>query len=293
MFAFVLTAALLFSGAPKDFWNFWGDGKAELSSYKIKISRYGELREGYSVLVFVTEDIHRQTRIKVESADVPQKDRVPVLKLNRIIKFPTGIYDYSVMTSTFSAVESELGRAPFQPMKISFTAQEWCGHVMQMLIPHEKEAGFTLHSYFQREGDQQRKLALPENAVYEDNLPIWIRELKGEVLAPGEKRTITILPAMWSLRSRHAEVAFVDGWIQKEAGEKLAFKDESIQTWKWTWQVGNRQEVYWVEKAYPRRIMKWQSSDGGEGVLQESMRLPYWSLHDNDDLHYRKELKIE
>ena len=113
-----------------DFYAHWGDGKAELSSYKVVQPRYGELREGYGVLVFVTEDINRETFIKVESP-TPKKDRVYALKLNNVLKFTTGIYDYSVMTSVFSAVEGLESNNPFEFCKITLSAQEWCGHVFE------------------------------------------------------------------------------------------------------------------------------------------------------------------
>jgi hypothetical protein len=77
-----------------DFYAHWGDGKAELSSYKVVQPRYGELREGYGVMIFVTEDINSKTYIKVESPTA-DKDRLYVLKLNNVLKFTTGIYDYS------------------------------------------------------------------------------------------------------------------------------------------------------------------------------------------------------
>ena len=100
----LMTASLLLgaaAGEAADFYTHWGDGKAELSSYKIAQPRYGELREGYGVMIFVTEDINRRTLIKVESS-TPDKDRLYVLKLNNVLKFTTGLYDYSVITSVFS-----------------------------------------------------------------------------------------------------------------------------------------------------------------------------------------------
>lgn len=295
MTAFLLSLILLAhipASAPNDFWDTWGDGRAELSSYKITLPRYGELREGFSVMIFVTEDISRKTRIKVESPDIPKDERVPVLKLNRVVKFTTGIYDYSVMTSTFSSVESELGRPTFEPMKISLSVQEWCGNVFQMLIPQKDKVDLTMHSYFQREGNQQRSLDLPENAVYEDNLPIWIRELKDTVMRPGEKREAHILPALWYQRARHVDAGFQNGWIKKEQGEMLEVLGKKTATWKWSWQVGDRIETWWVEKSDTKRIVKFQSSDGTKGELQASMREPYWRLHDNDDVHYREKLGI-
>jgi hypothetical protein len=47
----------------------------------------------------------------------------PVLKLNAVRKFQTGIYDYSVLTSTFARTA-----AGFPVAKLSFSIQEWCGH---------------------------------------------------------------------------------------------------------------------------------------------------------------------
>ncbi|MGH7456183.1 MAG: hypothetical protein ACRENG_32815, partial [bacterium] len=103
-----LLAAVCSPVIAQDFWPWWGDGKGELSSYKVVVSRYGELREGYSVLVFVTEDISRAARIKDDSGTLPPSDRVPALKLNRVVKFATGLYDYSFFTSTFSCVVAVL-----------------------------------------------------------------------------------------------------------------------------------------------------------------------------------------
>jgi hypothetical protein len=295
MFAIILSLLLTTSKpaeTPNGFWDYWGDGKGEVSSYRVVVPRYGELREGYSVLIFVTEDISRTTRIKVESNAIPQNDRVPVLKLNRVVKFTTGLYDYSLMTSTFSSVNAELGRTPFEPLKISFSAQEWCGHVMQILTPQRDGVELTLHSYFQSEGDQTRHIKLPANAAYEDNLPIWIRELNGEMLTTGQKRDLQIFPSSWHSRAAHQQADFQAGWIMKEDGETLKSPNGNAATYRWTWQIGNRKETYWVEKNYPRRILKWSSSDGNQGELKKSLRVPYWSLHNNADLPYREQLGL-
>lgn len=290
-----LIGLVFFAASPlvaQDFWSWWGDGKGEVSSYRVTVSRYGERREGYAVLVFVTENISRTTRLKVESGNIPPQDRVPVLKLNRVVKFNTGLYDYSLMTSVFSSVGAEFGRPPFAPLKISFTGQELCGHVLQMLIPQREQVELTLHSYFESEGDQKRNIKLPANPAFEDNFPIWIRELNGEVLAAGQRRELQIFPSSWFSRAAHQTADFQAGWIMKEEGETLKTVEGSAPTWRWTWQIGNRQETYWIEKATPHRILKWSSSDGGQGELKKSLRLPYWQLHNNADLPYRDQLGI-
>ena len=60
-----------------DFYAHWADGKAEVSSYEVIQPRYGELRQGYGVMIFVTESLHRQTFIK---ADSPTPGGRPILR---------------------------------------------------------------------------------------------------------------------------------------------------------------------------------------------------------------------
>ena len=161
-----------------------------------------------------------------------------------------------------------------------------------MIIPQRHDLQLTLHSYFESEGDQNRKITVPPNAHYEDNLPIWIRELKGAVMRAGEQQNVRILPSMWSSRKRHVDVKFVDGSIQKENGGTIKTDAGEFDTWKWSWRVGSRTEAYWVEKAYPRRIIRFSSSDGTQGELLHTLRAPYWGLNDNSHTTWRDKLKI-
>jgi hypothetical protein len=293
MITILLTAvALATTPAAEDFWSHWGDGKGEVSSYRSITPRYGEPREGYTVLIFVTEDLSRRTRVKAESEATPAGDRVPVLKMNRVTRFTTGIYDYSLMTSTFAGVGDELGHGSFQPLKISFSAQDWCGQTFAMLVPERSDVKLTLHSYFESESDQQRTLELPAKHAFEDDLPIWIRELSGDVLEVGQRQTLEILPSAWISRSLHQEPKFDPGSIIKEAGESVTVMGTEFPTWRFTWQVGDRTETYWTERAYPHRILKWSSSDGASGVLKQSMRVPYWQLHAGQDIPYREKLEL-
>jgi len=296
MMILALVAGLLRApGQPEgntDFWQHWGDGKGELSSYRVQVSRYGELRTGWTVLIFVTEDISRTTRLKDESGTLAPAERVPVLKLNRVTKFTTGIYDYALMSSTFSSINPERGRPAFEPLKLSFSAQDWCGQVFQLLLPQRDQVELTLHSYFENTGDQMQNLPLPAHAAFEDNLPVWIRELGGEQMPVGERRELQLLPSAWSVRAGHGKIAFQPGGIFKDEGGTVQTALGKLPAWRWQWQVGERTETYWVEQAYPHRILKWQSSEGSSGELQKSVRLPYWQLHGNADLPYRDQLGL-
>jgi hypothetical protein len=74
------------------------------------------------VYIFVTEDFSERLRVKAERDDHPEGDVRPVMKLDAVRDFNTGIYDYSVMTSTFLRV-----REGWPVSKVSFSSQEWCG----------------------------------------------------------------------------------------------------------------------------------------------------------------------
>lgn len=288
----LMTALLLLgaaAGEAADFYAHWGDGKAELSSYKIVQPRYGELREGYGVMIFVTEDINRRTLIKVESS-TPDKDRLYVLKLNNVLKFTTGLYDYSVMTSVFSQVEG--GENDFALRKISLSAQEWCGHVFDEALLRDDKIKGHINSYFESEGRRDYELKLPAAFESEDNLLIRIRELKGPFMVAGEEREVEVLPSLWSVRMAHRSHEIMEGRVRKGAVEVIAVAGDSLAAVEWEWTIGERQRKIWTEKAYPHRILRWRDGDGARGELMRTIRVPYWELHGNGDEGYRRELGI-
>jgi hypothetical protein len=284
-----LTRASAAPAQAPDFYAHWGDGRAELSSYRIVQPRYGEPREGYGVLIFVTEDIDRKTFIKVESP-APKEERLYVLKLNNVLKFNTGIYDYSVMTSVFSQVEG--GAHPFELRKLSLSAQEWCGHVFDEVQARNGRLEGHISSYFESEGRHPYELDYGRSFESEDHLLIRIRELGGPFLAPGEEREMEILPTLWSFRLRHRPHALVQGKVRKGETEGIALGGESLLAVRWDLEMGERRRTLWVESAYPHRILKWEDGDGGRGELVKTIRVPYWKLHGNADEVYREELQI-
>ena len=128
---------------------YWYEGEAELSSYSLKQARYGEIREGHAVLIYVTEDFLKKEQVK---ADKYNKSNIPVMKLNYTKKFNTGIYPYSVMQSTFYPVSDNA-----HAIKVSASMQEWCGHVYSQLNNRSKFEIMS-RSYFEGEADQSFSL---------------------------------------------------------------------------------------------------------------------------------------
>src|SRR6267143_3220894 len=141
----------------------WHDGKAELDGYRYSVTRYGQLRRGRCVAVYVTEPFSRSKRVKVDDPSRNAKDVLDVLKLNLVRDFQTGIYDYHTMTSLF------VGSGDLDPVKISFSSMEWCGNVYEELRLDPGLISQKLSSYFEGES-AAREAPRPGNGVLEEEL---------------------------------------------------------------------------------------------------------------------------
>jgi hypothetical protein len=73
------------------FKDYWYQGKAEITSYKLTQARYGGIYKGTAVNIFVTEDFLPEKQVK---ADAKNKANIPILKLNSTKNFVTGILSY-------------------------------------------------------------------------------------------------------------------------------------------------------------------------------------------------------
>jgi hypothetical protein len=277
--AFVLASVLVATSAPsgaQDFWAHWGDGKAEVNGYRLTQPRYGAERDGTAVYIFVTEDFSERLRVKANRDDHPKGDVKPVMKLNAIRDFKTGVYDYSVMTSTF------LGVGKGWPVsKVSFSSQEWCGHVWRQLIPRDGKLSSVHHSYF--DGEEGRDdLELPEGGVFEDALPVLVRGWKGDLVAPGETTSVPFLPSVLQARMSHAPLAWTEATISRAAStESMTVPAGRFEVSMVTVDVEDgRQLTFAVEAEAPYRLIRQTGADGEELVLLGSTRLAYWR-HNN------------
>lgn len=295
--ALTVTAGLLYStpattqaaGDPEfgsTFWNHWGDGQAEICSYDLTFSRYRESRQGTAVSIFVTETFSDEDRVKADPGVHAPSDEYPVLKLNLVRDFPTGVYDYNLMTSTFYALKPFRGRPAGSPMKVAFSSQEWCGHVYHQVLPDERTIRSSSHSYFDREGDQILTLPYPEPAILEDGLFHWARGFAAPVLAPGETLALESLRSLDRVRLSHVP-------LEWEAAELSRGDDTSaVEVPAGSFEVevrkatihGGPSWTFWVEKDAPHRIVRWETTRGETAELVACERMKYWQQKGGRDL---------
>lgn len=276
------------------FWGHWSDGRAELAGYDLTYSRYGAMRHGSAVTIFVKEEFSNDARVKADAPGHDGDDTFPVLKLNLVQDFPTGIYDYNLMTSAFLALVPVNGRPAGTLTKASFSAQEWCGHAYHQLLFDSVGIRDILHSYFEGEADRTDTLDYPNDGVSADALQFWARGLAEPRLEPGESVQRPLLRSLETSRLRHQPVAWETATFARAAApQSVTVPAGTFDADVYTVTVaGKTTHTFYVERTVPYRVVKWEMGDGGKAELLATTRLPYWKLHDVGQEQFLQELRL-
>lgn len=256
--------------------DYWYQGVAELTRYRLEQARYGEVHEGEAVLVFVTEDFLPGPQVKHERGPRPA-DAVSVLKLNAHRQFFTGIYPYTTLTSSFSPVDG--GRT----LKVAGSVVEWCGVTYTQLNRRPAGVEARLHSYFEQEADQQLQL---EDAALEDGLWATLRRGPGAIV---EGRT-RMVPAAHYLRFAHREIAAYDADVRMEPAAA------GLRTLVVTYPQLGRELRVEVSEAFPYVIHGWEELDRHgpttRATRTHAILTDYWAHHGVADAPYRDALGV-
>lgn len=261
----------------KAFKDYWYAGEAEISSYKLEQARYGEIRDGKAVLVFVTEDFLPDVQVK---ADNYSKNNTPVLKLNATKNFNTGIYPYSIMQSTFYPVANNQNA-----IKISASIQEWCGHVYAQLNNRDNFEIMS-HSYFQSEADQKLNL---DKSITENELWTQLR-VNPQSLPTGN---IEVLPSLEFLKLKHGKFKALKANAKLDNGNYTLYYPEIDRTL-----------IINFTNAFPYDILGWEETyrDGyganakkltTKATKIKMLKSPYWGKNSNKDKVVRETLGLQ
>ena len=269
--------------------DYWYQGAAEITSYDLEQARYGEIRQGNAVMIFVTEDFSASKQVKLDAPQRAGDDAVKVLKLNLTKNFNTGIYPYSMMMSVFTPVSPERP----ETLKVTTSSQEWCGHTFTQL--NATESGYRARqlSYFESDGDLD--LTLPP-VVLEDALWTMVRLRPGD-LPTGE---LEVLPGTFYQRTRHLP------WRAEKARATLgpAKGEDGLMAYRLEFPDLRRSLEIRFEEAFPHRIESWEEiAPGGfgpgakmlttRGVRKERMMVDYWTKNRTIDAPLRQQLGLD
>src|SRR5690606_32376982 len=261
------------------FKEYWYGGQAEITSYQLQQERYGEIREGIAVNIFVTEDFLTDAQVKANRAG---ENGISVLKLNQTKNFNTGIYPYSIMTSIFSPI-TEKGHA----LKVSNSIQEWCGQVY-MQLNNRSKFEVESHSYFEGEGFQN--MNLPKTWL-EDELWNLIR-INPEELPTGD---LKVIPSFEYLRFSHRK-------IEEQAAFASLKQGDSITIYTLNYPGLQRQLMLFFKSTFPYSIEKWEEVSRAHqndtlrlhttAVKLKSIKTDYWNQNKNEFAHLRDSLML-
>lgn len=260
----------------QEFKDYWYAGKAEITSYKLEQGRYGEVRPGTAVMIYVTEDFLPEVQVK---ADRQNQANIPVLKLNATKNFHTGVYPYSIMSSTFYPVYKEQ-----HALKVSQSMQEWCGQQYAQL--NNREAfEIKSHSYF--EGEADKEYTVPKTHLENE---LWIQlRINPENLPTG---SIEIIPDFSYSRLKHVPLkAYTAKASHKEGRYILEYPELK------------RSLVINYSPEFPFTINSWEEtfkSGFGPNAKEltsratkiNTIKSAYWGKNSNKDTSLREELGL-
>ena len=263
-----------------EFKEYWYSGVAELNSYVLEQARYGETRDGEAVLIFVTEPFDLEKQVK---ADRKGPNTISVMKLNRVRKFLTGVYPYSIMSSVFYPVSDNR-----HALKLTTSIQEWCGHVYAQLNNRESFE-VRSHSYFESEADQ--KIDLPKTLL-EDELWTKLR-FDPDALPTG---AVMLVPSLEYLRLKHKPIkGYKASLTLSETGK--------TRTYTLSYPELNRTLQIHFQGSFPYRIEGWTETypsghnPGSPSITSSARRkktllTPYWRKNANSDVSLRDTLGL-
>ena len=248
---------------------YWYAGLAELNKYTTIQNRYGEDRPGTAVLVWVTEPFLPEQQVK-DDGDGGDEAFMSVLKLNRIERFTTGIYDYSIMQSVFTPVSRD--QYP-HTLKTTISVQDWCGQVWSQYNLRKGDYRVEHRSYFQREADTEETL---DAVLLEDELPTLVR-LDPSLVPTGRIRAI---PSEKFARLFHIPTEVHDATVEMTRETAAGTIDVTLDFPKL-----EREIAYQFAADFPHRLLRWRETHKGqrlmEAELDQTLQEPYWQQNKN------------
>jgi hypothetical protein len=289
---FYYTSVALSLPEERNFHSYWYNHGAEITRFELEQGRYGEIHSGHAILIFVTEPFLPDIHVKADY-ESSRKKSIPVIKLNLIKRFNTGIYDYSMMKSVFTPIPTEKQQYS-KTLKVSTTRQDWCGHVYLQYNLEDDHYKVEQHSYFEKEGN--KTITIP-TAHLEDE--IWTRiRIAPETLPLGE---IEMIPGSFFTTLRMIEPGEENP--SAELANTQEMEGEGIFQYTVTYPFLQRTLSIRFNQNFPYDILSWtETSPSGSGknakVLTTNARrthavmTDYWNKNSVKDLELRKELGL-
>lgn len=265
----------------EQFAKYWYQGKAEINVFDLQQSRYGQVRPGKAVMIFVTEDFSKSKQVKLDNPQDRPSDTQKVLKLNMTRDFVTGVYPYHTMLSVFTPVYDEV----WSP-KLTASVTEWCGQSFTQLNFKSGKYNAKQFSYFESDGDAESKIDAPA----EEEIFNLIR-LNPDLVQMGNR---SLIPSLIFQRFSHIPLKAESATVSKR---EIGSNQSEIEV---AYSEIGRKLIIRYQQFFPYEILAfeevWTKADGKQEVTTATRTnmqlLDYWNQNEKVFEPLRKDLGL-
>jgi hypothetical protein len=249
---------------------YWGDGKAEFLTYEAQQMRYGQAHPSEVIHIVVREPFSNHELVKAEPGS--KGGSYPVVKLNQILRIPTGLYVYQQMHSAFWRADS--GRL----VKATLTSNDSCGNTykeFRALPGLAALAGlawtYEWRTYWEGMSAGEETVRAGREAIFYDELPVRVRTID---FSKGEAAGFAVPLAGTIIRSRKDEVQFATAQVNwSRRGDAIVVEVAHA----------GGADRFTLGAKRPHLLREWQQADGGRLKLRQALKIDYWNFHSPGD----------
>jgi hypothetical protein len=254
-----------------DFRDVWNDNSSEVCAYNTERMRQGKLQKGSATAITRRLLYSEDERVPIDPKVHEQaRDAFPAIEMNwieRTSSSPEAAEEMTTSAVTLTAID---GRVPGVETKTDFSLQGWDGQLFHQLLFDASGVRSHQYSYFANEGDEQITLGYPRDGVSGDALWFWARHMAAPLLNSGEKRAVSVLPALRDVREEHRQLNWQHAVLSRSAAQQ-SVASHTAEPCTVTLDDGHT-ETFYVETARPFRVLRWTDSTGESADLVSTNR---------------------
>jgi hypothetical protein len=255
-----------------DFRDVWNDSSSEVCAYNTERMRQGKLQKGSATAITRRLLYSEDERVPIDPKVHEQaRDAFPAIEMNWIERTASPPETAEEMTTSAVTLTSVDGRVPGVETKTDFSLQGWDGQLFHQLLFDASGVRSHQYSYFANEGDEQITLAYPRDGVSGDALWFWARHMAAPQLNRGEKRAVSVLPALRDVREEHRQLNWRHAVLSRSA-EQQTVGAQPAELCTVVFDDGET-ETFYVETARPFRVLRWTDSTGESADLVSTNRM--------------------
>jgi hypothetical protein len=153
----ILTGATLRYEPPRD-------GKAEVARYQFTRGHYGIKPEGIAMLLIVREGVNKNTYVKTE------KGGLPAIKIMSLKTLPIMNWNDRENSGMYSGDD-------LTPLRLSITAEEWCGNNYLEWVSRGDKAHLIGRSYIEDMVPKDEDVSLQKGYYLYEQMPLLVRAM--------------------------------------------------------------------------------------------------------------------